>query len=126
MAGDLIAADVVAYGGNARAGQVPKGGDTFLIDPNFLSYTPTPIEITAVVQKGPDAAPAKMEITYESPEARDGYKKGQAYEVPDGANWTTLTWKLTDAQFVSMYGYNFSFSKGNYMLKSVTVTKVGP
>ena len=45
IAGEAIAADVLAYGGNARSGTVP-GGNVFMVDPNFLSYDSTPIEIS--------------------------------------------------------------------------------
>jgi hypothetical protein len=50
MSGQAVAQAVVAYGGSARAGDVP-GGNVFIVDPTFLSYTSTPIEITAVVRR---------------------------------------------------------------------------
>ena len=46
--GSAVAEAVVAYGGPARAGNVP-GGSVFVVDPNFLSYEAVPIEITAVL-----------------------------------------------------------------------------
>ena len=50
LSGAAVAEAVVAYGGSARAGSVP-GGNLFIVDPDFLSYTATPIEITAVVRR---------------------------------------------------------------------------
>ena len=35
LSGDAIGADVIAYGGPARAGGVP-GGNAFVVDPGFL------------------------------------------------------------------------------------------
>ena len=118
-----VAADVIAYGGNARSGTIP-GGNIFIIDPNFLSYTPTPVEISAVVRRGQNNAPCNLKIKYESPNAKDGYKDGPAYDVPDQQGWSTIKWRLDDAQFVGMYGYSFSFNQGPYYIQSVTVTKL--
>jgi hypothetical protein len=122
-----VAADVVDYGGAARAGGVP-GGNIFMVDPNFLSYTPTPIEITAVVRRNAANDPAGFKLVYES---TSGYKNLGWYTVPDNKDWHTVSWKITDDEFVSMWGYNFSFdSDGNtynkYDVKSVTVTKLDP
>jgi hypothetical protein len=122
-----VAADVVDYGGAARAGGVP-GGNVFMVDPNFLSYTPTPIEITAVVRRNAANDPAGFKLVYES---TSGYKNLGWYTVPDNKDWHTVSWKITDDEFVSMWGYNFSFdSDGNtynkYDVKSVTVTKLNP
>ena len=118
--GDAVAADVLAYGGNARSGNVP-GGNVFMVDPNFLSYTQTPIEITATVRRDPANDPAQVELDYES---TNGEKKAPAFVIPDNVNWHKATWRLTDAEFVSMYGFNFRFNKGNYVVQSVTVTKL--
>ncbi|HWB61066.1 MAG TPA: hypothetical protein VG733_16415, partial [Chthoniobacteraceae bacterium] len=52
MSGATLAADVSAYGGSARSGAIP-GGNVFVIDPNFLSFTTVPIEITVVVRRNP-------------------------------------------------------------------------
>jgi polysaccharide biosynthesis protein PslG len=118
---DSIAADVLAYGGSARAGTVP-GGNVFMVDPYFLSYTTTPIEISVVVRRNANDDPAKLSLTYES---TTGYKKADPYEVPDNKEWHTATWKIDDAQFVSQWAYNFTLNSGKYSIQSVTVTKVG-
>lgn len=131
MSADSIAADVLTYGGNARAGNVP-GGNVFMVDPNFLSYTTVPIEITAVVKHSPKSDDAKakkkekdsskLTLEYES---TSGYKKPDPFEIPDDQDWHTATWKIDDAQFVGTWAFNFRFNAGNYGVQSVTVTKVG-
>lgn len=118
---ETIAADVLAYGGSARVGSVP-GGNVFMVDPNFLSYTTTPIEISVVVRRNAANDPASLTLTYES---TAGYKKAAPYEVPDNTEWHTATWKIDDAQFVSQWAYNFTLNSGKYVVQSVTVTKLG-
>jgi hypothetical protein len=116
---DGLAADVLAYGGNARAGDVP-GGNVFIVDPNFLSYTSTPIEIRMVVQRNEKGDPAKLSMEYES---TSGYKKLPDFEIPEGKAWTTASWKIDDAQFVNMWAFNFRVNKGKYLVQSVSVVK---
>ncbi len=126
LAGESVAADVIAYGGSARAGGVP-GGNLFVVNPNFLSYTPEPIEITAVVRRNPANDNAGFKLVYES---ATGFKTaGTWFTVPDNKQWHRVTWKILDAQFVSYWGYNFALeSDGNkfnkYFLQSVTVKKL--
>ena len=126
MSGNAVAEAVVAYGGSARAGSVP-GGNVFVVDPNFLSYTTTPIEITAVVRRNEANESAGFNLSYES---TSGLKGGPGwYTVPDNKEWHTVKWKIDDAQFVNFWGYNFSLnSDGNefnkYYIQSVTVTKL--
>ncbi len=120
---ESIAADVLAYGGSARVGTVP-GGNVFMVDPNFLSYTTTPIEISVVVRRNDSNEPAKLTLTYES---TSGYKKAEPYDVPENKDkeWQTAKWKIDDAQFVSQWAYNFTLNTGKYYVQSVTVTKFG-
>lgn len=118
--GDAIRADVIAYGGGARAGNV-AGGPVFIVDPNFLSYTSTPIEITAVVRRDQQNHPAKLALEYES---TSGYRKPQAFEIPGNTKWYTARWTIDDAQFVSKWVFNFRFDMGDYYIKSVSVKKI--
>jgi hypothetical protein len=125
LSGDAIGASVVAYGGSGRAGNVP-GGNAFVVDPQFLCYTSTPIEIKVVVRRNPANDNAGFKLVYES---TNGMKGGNWFTIPDNKQWHTVTWKLADAQFVSMWGYNFTLeSDGNqfnkYFIQSVTVTKL--
>lgn len=124
--GSAVAEAVVAYGGSARAGSVP-GGSVFIVDPNFLSYTPTPIEITAVVRRNPANDNAGFKLVYESP---SGFKTaGTWYTIPDNKQWHTVKWRIEDPQFVNYWGYNFNLESdgdkyNKYFLQSVTVTKL--
>ena len=125
LSGDAIAADVIAYGGPARAGSVP-GGNAFVVDPGFLSYSSEPIEITVVVRRDPANDNAGFKLVYES---TDGFKNLGWYTVPDNKQWYTKSWKITDAEFVGMWAYNFALeSDGNvynkYFIQSVTVKKL--
>lgn len=123
--GSAVAEAVVAYGGPARAGNVP-GGNVFIVDPNFLSYTSTPIEITAVVRRNPANDNAGFKLVYESAK---GFKTaGGWYTIPDNKQWHTVKWTIDDPQFVNYWGYNFILeSDGNqynkYFIQSITVTK---
>jgi hypothetical protein len=122
-----VAADIVLYGGSARAGTVP-GGNVFIVDPNFLSYTPTPIEITAMVRRDAANDPAQLELDYESSTYNEkssiGDKKAAPFVIPDNTEWHKATWRIDDDQFDSAWGYNFHFNSGNYVIQSVTVTKL--
>jgi polysaccharide biosynthesis protein PslG len=120
LSGSAIAADVVLYGGSARAGNIP-GGNAFAVDPNFLSYTSVPIEITVTVRRDAANRPASLTLEYES---TTGYKKLPAFEVPDNQEWSKATWRINDAQFVNMWGFNFRYNSGSYFVQSVTVTKL--
>lgn len=123
--GEEVAAAVVAYGGGARAGDVP-GGNVFTVDPNFLSYDAVPIEISVVCRRQQNDAPVSLTLEYEAgtPDG-SGYKKLPPVEIPAGDGWSTVRWRLDDARFVNMWGFNFRYNTGKYHVRSVTVTKLG-
>ncbi len=128
LSGDALAKAVIAYGGSARAGNVP-GGNLFIVDPGFLSYTSEPIEIAVVVRRNESNENAGFQLVYESTSGFKTAKPGW-YTVPDNTQWHTIRYQINDAQFVNYWGYNFSLvSDGNtfnkYYLQSVTVTKAG-
>ena len=120
MAATTIAKDIVAYGGGARAGTVP-GGNVYMVDPNFLSYTTVPIAITALVRRNEKNDPATLTLEYES---LTGYKKAVPYVIPDNTDWHKATWLIDDDQFVGTWAFNFRFNEGSYYVQKVTVSKV--
>jgi hypothetical protein len=128
MAADSIAADVLAYGGNQRSGEIPKGGDVYYIDPNFLSYDTVPIEITAMVKRNEKGEKASIGFEYESNKTtREGYERAPAQEIPeDTTQWHKLTWKIDDCQFVGTWAFHFRIQTDarKYRIQSLTVTRL--
>ena len=128
MAADAIAADVQAYGGNQRSGEIPKGGNVFYIDPNFLSYDTVPIEITAMVKRNEKGDNSSLSVEYESNKTtREGYEKTPVQEVPeDATQWHKLTWKINDCQFVGTWAFHFRMQADakKYRIQSLTVTRL--
>ena len=128
MAADSIAADVLAYGGNARSGEVPKGGNVFYVDPNFLSYDTVPLEITAMVKRNEKGEKASIGFEYESNKTpREGYTNVQPQEIPeDASQWHKLTWKINDCQFVGTWAFHFRIQADpkKYRIQSLTVTRL--
>jgi len=128
MAADSIAADVLAYGGNARSGEVPKGGSVFYIDPNFLSYDTVPIEITAMVKRVDNGGPVSLAFEYESNNIpREGYSKVPPQEIPeDTTQWHKLTWKIDNCQFTGTWAFHFRIQTDpkKYLMQSLTVTRL--
>jgi hypothetical protein len=130
LSGDSAARAVVAYGGSARAGNVP-GGNLFIVDPGFLSYAAEPIEIEVTVRRNEANDNAGFKLVYEA-ETPSGFKTASTgwYTIPDNKEWHTVRFRIDDARFVNYWGYNFALeSDGNtynrYLLKSVTVRKSG-
>lgn len=98
---------------------------SFTVDPNFLSYTPSRIRITAVVRRNSEKS-AGFNVKYES---TSGWRSKPGWNsVPSSTKWTTLSWVITDPQFVGKWGYNFTFdsdstTNSGYSIRSLTVTK---
>jgi polysaccharide biosynthesis protein PslG len=116
--------ELVADGRDARD-MSASSGQSFTVDPNFLSYTTTPIKITAVLRRNGDKA-AGFNMKYESTTGWKG--SGGWYTIPAGTEWTTKTWTIKDPQFVGKWGVHFGFDSdstqhSNYSLRSVTVSK---
>ena len=124
--GAQVAKAVVAYGGPARAGDVP-GGNAFLVDPGFLCYDAAPIEITAEVRRNPANDNAGFKLVYES---TGGFKTaGTWYTIPDNKEWHIARWRIEDPQFVSYWGFNFVLESdgaqyNKYLIRKVSVRRL--
>ena len=119
-----VAKAILAYGGAARSGSVP-GGNLFIIDPNFLCYTPTPVEISVTVRRDATNDNAGFKIVYES---TTGYKNLGWYTIPDNKKWYTVTYHLSDDEFVNNWNYSFSLDSdgakyNKYAIQSVKVSR---
>jgi hypothetical protein len=95
------------------------------VDSQFVPYGTTNMEVTIVAKRmAPDKA-AGMSLMYESTK---GYKNaGQWNNIPADDKWHDLTWKLTDANFVGQWGFNFRIeatgSPNEFYVKEVRVKK---
>jgi len=130
--GEAILKAVQLYGdGHAQVGfrdGTAPGGNSFVCDPNFLSYKTGPIEITIVAQRKDPAQAAVIDLEYEydnpaDPSGIHPFKK-IAREIPEGDDWHTLTWRLDDAEFNAYWGFHFRFPAGPFNIRGVTVKKL--
>jgi hypothetical protein len=117
--------NLINVAGTSARDQSQSSALSFTVDPNFLSYSATPIRITAVL-RGNTTTSAGFNLKYES---TSGWKSvGGWFTVPGSDRWYTQSWNISDPQFVGKWGYNFSFDSdsttfSNYSVQSVTVTK---
>lgn len=122
---DTTSMPVIVYGMPARDCSV-GAGVTFTVDPNFVSYTATPLQISAVVRKISTNDNSGFNLKYEAKSGRKGI--GWNF-VPGADRWYTLSWTVADDQFVGNWGYHFSLDSDSklhsrYYLQRVTVTKL--
>ncbi len=101
----------------------------FEVDPNFAGFGDTTITINATVMAAAgDTSDPGFGIDYES---TTGLQHNiNWFSIPTDGQWHTVTLSITNAEFDSMWGYNFDFdsvsSPGSYYLSNVTVTKGAP
>ncbi len=101
---------------------------SFTVDPNFLSYTHASIRISAIVRKISAADNPGFNLKYESATGRKGIGWNS---VPGADRWYTLTWTISDDEFVGNWAYHFSFDSDStnysrYYLQQVIVTNLVP
>jgi hypothetical protein len=121
----LGTAPTVTIDGVAARDQSSAPGQSFTVDPSFLSYTSTPITITAVVRRN-GADSAGFNLKYES--TKGPSSTGSWYSIPGSDQWYTQSFDIDDDEFTGKWGYNFSFdsdstSNSKYSIRSVTITK---
>lgn len=121
----LVAPPVLRrVGAEVALDAAPRAITSFTVDPQFLSYASEPVRITAVVRRN-SAQAAGFNVKYES---RSGTRSIGWNKLPSDSEWSTLSWRIEDAQFVGKFGYHFSFDSdstqnSNYSIRSVSVTK---
>jgi hypothetical protein len=82
----------------------------FRTDPTFAGFGNKEMEITVVARRSSPDKPTGMSLTYES---LKGYRGAEGrFNVPEGADWHEHTWKVTDANFVGGWGWNFRTESG--------------
>jgi polysaccharide biosynthesis protein PslG len=98
----------------------------FSVDPQFTPFGTKDLEITAVVRRiAPDKV-AGMSLNYES---QRGYVNTAYLDIPESDEWHEVSWKVSDANFVGAWGWNFRInaisSPNEFLIKEVKVRKPG-
>lgn len=127
VAESAVAESVRAYGGNARAGNVP-GGHMFVVHPSFLGNSSVPLEVTVEVRRLSPAVSAGFNLKYEAL-SPDAFANAGWFTIPQGTGWARKTWRIDNPRFVWFWGYNFALDADGvhhqYAIRSVRVRKVG-
>lgn len=115
-----------SFNGKPARDASDRTSQNFAVDPNFLSYPTGPLRVGVTVRRN-GSTPAGFKLEYES---TTGYKTaGGWYTVPEGEQFTTTEFTLTDAHFVGNWAYHFrldsdSRTNSQYSISAVTVTKL--
>lgn len=97
----------------------------FAVNPQFAPFGSKDFEISATVRRTASDKPAGMSLQYESV---NGYVNVNYTTIPEGEDWQTLTWKVSDANFAGAWGWNFRLnavsSPNEFFIKEVRVKKL--
>jgi polysaccharide biosynthesis protein PslG len=97
----------------------------FRADPQFAPFGTSGLEITAVVRRVDPDKVAGLNLDYESIQGYVGAPPW--YTIPADDQWHEITWKVTAANFVGAWGYNFRLnalsSPNELYIKEVRVRK---
>jgi hypothetical protein len=96
----------------------------FSVDPQFTPFGTRTLEITALVRRlAPDKV-AGMSINYET---EKGYVNSDYINIPEDDAWHELSRKVSDANFVGAWGWNFRLnaisSPNEFLIKEIKVRK---
>jgi polysaccharide biosynthesis protein PslG len=97
----------------------------FRVDSQFVPFGTKELEITITAKRLAPDKEAGAKVTYES---MKGYKDAQSWwTIPKDDKWHEYTWKVSDANFVGQWGWNFRFdangSANEFLIKEVRVKK---
>jgi polysaccharide biosynthesis protein PslG len=118
-------AELITVVGEASL-RVKKGSSlSFRVNPGFAPFGTTNLEIKVVARRSTDQA-AGMQMVCETLKTIHGYDRAGWWTVPEGEQWHEQVWKVTDANFVGTWGYNFTMAEisGELLVKEVSVRKL--
>jgi hypothetical protein len=97
----------------------------FRVDPTFASFGTTNLEITVVARRTSPDKPASTGLLYES---LKGYRGATGhFSIPADDQWHEYTWKVSNANFVGGWGWNFrteaTGSANEFLVREVRVRK---
>ncbi|MCL1910158.1 MAG: hypothetical protein FWG05_04390 [Kiritimatiellaeota bacterium] len=132
VSGEVVSKAIQLYGDeHAQIGYRDGstwGGESFICDPNFLSYKTGPIEITVTARRKDPAnlTHINLEFEHDNPADPAGIHpyRHEPREIPASDGWHELKWRLTDTEFNGYFGFHFRFVPGPFDVKSVSVRKL--
>jgi hypothetical protein len=99
----------------------------FSVAPQFIPFGTTDLEIVAVVRRAAADKVSGMSLDYES---QRGYVGASYFGIPADDEWHELKWKISDADFVGKWGWNFRLSgiasPNEFLIREVRVKKSAP
>ena len=100
----------------------------FRVDPAFVPFGTKDLEVTIVAKRLAPDKEAGMDLCFESAK---GYRETHVrWTIPKDDQWHENTWKVSDANFVGQWGWNFRFdangSPNEFLIREVRVTKPSP
>lgn len=98
----------------------------FRVDSTFASFGTKDLAISVTAKRVDQKKKTSISLLYES---LTGYKSAKGrFNVPAGDQWTTHSWQVHDANFVSGWGWNFrtdsNGSAGEIAIKDVRVKRI--
>jgi polysaccharide biosynthesis protein PslG len=102
------------------------GGLNFRASPTFAPFGTTNLEIKIVARRAESGQAAGFQLMYETLKTTHGYERAGYWTIPEGTEWQEHTWRVTDANFVGTWGYNFGITEisGDFVISSVSVRKI--
>jgi hypothetical protein len=97
----------------------------FRVDPQFVPFGTRELAITIVAKRLSPDKEASFRLCYESAK---GYTDAQGrWAIPKDDQWHENTWKISDANFVGQWGWNFRFdangSPNEFLIREVRVKR---
>ncbi len=127
---DATSVAVHIYGTTARLCNNVKRHvrQNFEVDPNFISFRPHHVNITVTARRNKNNTRAGFVVGYESTTGLKHNSPGGWWTIPGNQRWYTHTFRLSNAEFVGLWAYNFDINSdspnnGGYYIKKIIVTK---
>jgi hypothetical protein len=114
--------------GDTSPAVVKKGGGLSLrANPGFAPYGTKELEITVKARRAKNSEEAGFQLMYETSKTLHGYERAGWWTIPEGDDWQTHTWRVTDANFTGTWAYNLSITEvtRDFLIKEVIVKKAG-
>lgn len=122
----LGSAETTANGAEPSRLLKKGAGLSFRVNPTFAPFGTTNLEIKVVARRAAADQPAGFQMMYETLKTIHGYDRAGWWTVPEDDKWHEYVWKVSDANFVGTWAYNFTITEvsSDLLVKEVSVRKL--